>query len=895
MRLVRGLVITLVVWALAGDARAETNPTPIAVPLLNANLTDPQPGSPYPSTFEITEPRIGPGQRFLSTTIVLHAVTHPCPEDLALLLVHNNTEKYLLMSNAGSCRALQGTDLVFRAGVPVLPDADPSTAPHGPRLFLDASNYGVVPVFPAPAPPGPYTLGMPPTAVLLQGSWQLYVMDTRPGNRGVIAGGWSIVYDNVLVTSLPIAAIPDFGPAGTYPILFDARLMAAAARVRSITLHLTLQHAYPDDLRIVLEAPSGATAAVMINAGGGTPVNSNLMFWDIGATHVPDEEPIPAISPAYKPGSVYDTSFVSLPAPAPPPPYGTSFAALNGEPVAGFWKLWVFDDSGPGGGSINGGLLIVETERRPLLSIHLPTADSTYTTNQPFLPLQAEVLDLDADASYSATWRSVVNGEFYDAGIMTLRPGTNFLQANVPLKKGSNVITTSIITRAGLSYTASDTLTVDVPEFTYYLSEGATGGFFDNEVTLANPGTEPATVAVDFLPEHGPPVPYAARVLPDTPLQILVDDSVPNDAVSTVVRSTDGVPLAVERTMSWDGTGYGGHGGTSTRPQTRWLFAEGSQGFFSTFVLLANDNGSEVTATIRFLLEGGGVITHPVTLPPRQRVTIHAGDIPALVDRSFGIDVTATQPIIVERSMYFPRDGARVFDGGTESAGVNEVSRRWFLAEGATGPFFECYILLTNPDTAVAHTTVTYLLPGGETIVRTVDVPANGRTTINVETVDARLANTPVSTTIVSDVGIIAERSMYWPDISSGWREAHNSVGVTEATLRWGVADGRIGGPRGYATYILLANPNSASAEVQVAFMKGGVRGPSQTFVLAPTSRHNVWVNNDFPALGDGLFSAEVRVLNYQPIVVEKAMYWNSGAEIWAAGTGVVATPLPPP
>jgi len=35
--------------------------------------------------------------------------------------------------------------------------------------------------------------------------------------------------------------------------------------------------------------------------------------------------------------------------------------------------------------------------------------------------------------------------------------------------------------------------------------------------------------------------------------------------------------------------------------------------------------------------------------------------------------------------------------------------------------------------------------------------------------------------------------------------------------------------------------------------------------------------------------------LNYQPIVVEKAMYWNSGGEIWAAGTGVVATPLPPP
>jgi len=355
------------------------------------------------------------------------------------------------------------------------------------------------------------------------------------------------------------------------------------------------------------------------------------------------------------------------------------------------------------------------------------------------------------------------------------------------------------------------------------------------------------------------------------------------------------VPLAVERTMSWDGTGYGGHGGTSAPPQTQWFFAEGSQGFFHTFVLLVNDNGSDVSATIRFLLEGGGAVVHPVSVPAHQRVTVYAGLIPELVDRSFGIEVTATQPIIAERAMYFPVGGARIFEGGTETAGVSDVSRRWFLAEGATGPFFECYILLSNPGATVAHTTVTYLLPGGETIVRTVDVPANGRTTINVETVDPRLANTPVSTTIVSDAGIIAERSMYWPDASLGWREAHNSVGVTEAALRWGVADGRIGGSRGYATYILLANPNNASAEVQVSFLKGGVRGPVQTFVLPPTSRHNIWVNNDFPTLGDGLFSAEVQVLNYQPIVVEKALYWNSGTEIWAAGTGVVATPLPPP
>jgi hypothetical protein len=38
-----------------------------------------------------------------------------------------------------------------------------------------------------------------------------------------------------------------------------------------------------------------------------------------------------------------------------------------------------------------------------------------------------------------------------------------------------------------------------------------------------------------------------------------------------------------------------------------------------------------------------------------------------------------------------------------------------------------------------------------------------------------------------------------------------------------------------------------------------------------------------------------VQVLNYQPIAVEKALYWNAGAEVFAGGTNVTATRLPPP
>src|SRR5262245_40635920 len=100
--------VGLLAWLLtAGVARAEWNSQPIAVPAIGTSGQ----GTPFPSTITVA-PKAGSlhkGQIY----VLLHAVTHPCPEDLAVLLVHNHAEKYLLMSNAGGCHPLQGTDLWF--------------------------------------------------------------------------------------------------------------------------------------------------------------------------------------------------------------------------------------------------------------------------------------------------------------------------------------------------------------------------------------------------------------------------------------------------------------------------------------------------------------------------------------------------------------------------------------------------------------------------------------------------------------------------------------------------------------------------------------------------------------------------------------------------------------
>lgn len=92
----------------------------------------------------------------------------------------------------------------------------------------------------------------------------------------------------------------------------------------------------------------------------------------------------------------------------------------------------------------------------------------------------------------------------------------------------------------------------------------------------------------------------------------------------------------------------------------------------------------------------------------------------------------------------------------------------------------------------------------------------------------------------------------------------------------------------------LLANPNTLSSEVRVHFLKPGVT-VARSYTLAPTSRLNIWTSHDVPEIGEGVFNVEIEVLNFVPIAVEKAMYWNSEGSVWAAGTDVTATRLPRP
>jgi hypothetical protein len=539
----------------------------------------------------------------------------------------------------------------------------------------------------------------------------------------------------------------------------------------------------------------------------------------------------------------------------------------------------------------------------------LPAADPAITITGPTTDVEvvAEMAAITLTGTTAASAGDVVRVSWSTSrGYSGEANGTTAWTAgDVPLVLGSNLITvtaTDTLGRAGL-----DAIEVVVPWFSSFLAEGATGDFFDYDLALANPTAASVDAELGWYPQSGAPVFQTVTLPPQSRRTIRVDEvtGLGAAAMSTRVGTTT-APILVERTMRWGtapGPQYGAHGDRATAGAARtWYFAEGAQGYFFTYLLLANPEGLANTATIDWLIEGGPPVRRTVNLPPSSRTTIDAGADAALVGRSFGIVVTFAQPAVAERAMYFGTPPDDLFKAGHDSAGITAPSTRWFLAEGATGPFFHTFVLLANPNSTAVDVTLRFLTHTGTTIERTLQIPAQSRRTVDLENLSPaapELANAAVATVVEASQPIVAERAQYWPGVGSEWYEAHNSFGLPDAKLKWGLAEGRVGNPpgvppAGYQTYILLANPGTLSADVTVRFLRESGSPVVKTFTVPAGRRLNVAVagaGSSVPELVDEMFGAAIE--STQPIAVERALYGNAGAQVFGLGTNVTATPLP--
>ena len=439
-----------------------------------------------------------------------------------------------------------------------------------------------------------------------------------------------------------------------------------------------------------------------------------------------------------------------------------------------------------------------------------------------------------------------------------------------------------------------------VGTYTRYFAEGATGSFFDTSLALLNATGAPADVTVRFLKEGGGVV-QQTLTMAGLARATVVPETLPGleqTAFATVIESTQ--PVIADRRMEWDASGYGSHGETSiARPETTWYLAEGATtGSFNLYYLLQNPGTQTAEVQIRYLRPTPlSPIVKTYTVAAQARRTIYVnGEDPGLDEAEISAVITVTNgaPIIVERAMY-TNAGGRLFGAGHESAALPAVATQWFLAEGATGPFFHQFILVANPNAQAAQLEARYLLPNGTTVTRTYTSAANSRLTIGVHG-DAALAQTPLSATVTSTNGVpvLVERAMWWPAWAPEWIEGHNSSGVVATGEKWGLADGENGGPRNLQTYVLVANTSSATAVVEVTLIFEDGTTVVKTFNVLGHSRFNVAVADEFPTSRNRRFGAIVESLGTTPaqIVVERSVYSDANGEVFAAGANAVGTKL---
>ena len=256
--------------------------------------------------------------------------------------------------------------------------------------------------------------------------------------------------------------------------------------------------------------------------------------------------------------------------------------------------------------------------------------------------------------------------------------------------------------------------------------------------------------------------------------------------------------------------------------------------------------------------------------------------------------------------MYRNRAG-QLFAAGHDSAGVTAPALEWFLAEGASGPFFDLFVLLANPGPTDASVTVDYLLLGGGVLSKTYAVAASSRRTIWVDAEELPagsgehpLANVSVSAAVRSTNGvpIVVERTMWWPGPKTTpdfWYEAHNAFGTTATAPAWLVAGGEVGGADAAETYVLIANPSSTAGTVRVTLLRdtGGPPPAPLTLSVAASSRTNIPIGSRFTGVS-GRFGVLVESVDTPPLplVVEAAIYASPGGVTWASGGAALATPI---
>jgi len=313
--------------------------------------------------------------------------------------------------------------------------------------------------------------------------------------------------------------------------------------------------------------------------------------------------------------------------------------------------------------------------------------------------------------------------------------------------------------KSGSSSSISRDLIVANAAKQWYFAEGTTREGFQEWLTFLNPNLEPVELTVTYAFPGSEALKRNYSVDAESRLSVEVEGEVgPERDVSVSVSSP--LPIMVERPMYflYHGRWDGGHVSAGTnQPSTTWYFAEGYTGAgFEEWLCLLNPGDQPANVKIEYISQGGLLKMEERVLHPLQRDTVFVNEA-AGADKEISLRVTADQPVVAERPMYFLYH--EQWAGGHVSMGANQPSTSWYFAEGYTGKGFEEWLSLFNPNPEPNKVSISYQVQGGANRTDEEVIPPLSRRTVDVNVRAGR--ELQLSIAVNGEKTLVAERPIY--------------------------------------------------------------------------------------------------------------------------------------
>jgi YVTN family beta-propeller protein len=280
--------------------------------------------------------------------------------------------------------------------------------------------------------------------------------------------------------------------------------------------------------------------------------------------------------------------------------------------------------------------------------------------------------------------------------------------------------------------------------------------------------------------------------------------------------------------------------------------------------------------TLRATFSGSGITVNSTTVTDTTHAT---ANITVAADAKLG-----ARDVNVITGAETPDPDA----GGFAVVSEPVSSSAFYFSEGYTGANFAEYLCIGNPNSTAAIAHVTYFFADGTSRNASYNIPATGRTTVDVNSEVG--PGKEVSMRVLSDTAdLVAERPMYF-NYNGVWTGGSDAVGATAPNRNWYLAEGNTLGD--FDEYVSVLNTSGVAANLTFRYMVEGLGEKDVKSTVAAYSRATFKTRDQ---IGSNL-NASLHLSSDQAVVAERPMYFNYrglASSNWTGGHDVVGANSP--